>query len=241
MVELFRNYFAILLHPYRSHEFFRKGRLENLPYKKGEVRPLSFWAAVIFRSITGVILVLIEFFRLYNKGKEVEFSFEILESFSLIWIAWIVLFALVFFISQIFFSCLLIPIGRTVFQFVLRILGTEGDLKGPVKEIYYSSYSFDILKVILALILLPVGSGNILIFNFYDLGQIFFNILGGWFYIFVGLRANLNLSVIPSLSITLCSFIISIFLFVLFLGVSLLIPWVLYYFFMTNYLGHMAQ
>ena len=195
-MSIFCDYLFILLHPYQSHELFRKRRIENASLEKGEVQSLSFWAVVIPQLIFILILTSLE---LYVREL-------VLPEYNLrIWLLSRFLYFCICCILWAFFASISFKTERIILQCLVRAFGVKGELKKSIQEIYYSSYCCQIL-----FLTFPFNLGIsafFLLTLYFDLG-IFFFFLGKLVYIFVGLKANLNLSDITAFSIGICLFIL---------------------------------
>ena len=147
MNEFFRtiySYVFVLIHPFRSHEYFRCLRNSGRRHVLEKLKPLSLEESVsvswIF-EILGALYYIVSIYAVVYSGKNVH-GFLFLSNVALVGatLAWILFFP--------FFTWIYVKVWMFLINFFARIYGIEGDIKQAIAEVMSSSLSSNFLMVI---------------------------------------------------------------------------------------------
>lgn len=189
MVRAFANYLTIFLHPFQSHEFFREKRLGEtaLEDSKEKLYCPTFiectaisWIFVIIASIYSLITLNIQEGGFLSQSK-IPLLFGAMAG-VILHPLWLLIY---------------VKIWEIVILLSARLVGKEGEISGPIKEVVYSSTCAHLL------LLIPV------------IGKAA-SAVAILFFLFVGLKKNLEFSLLHG--------ILTIFFPLIFLTILVTIP-----------------
>ena len=209
MREAFSHYFTVFLHPVKSHEFFRKRRRGENLQEEGDLRVPSF---IEILCISWVFVIAGAFYSVFSM--DFFSSLFVPEGFSKISGMLFekltrrigLFFVLIEVILFPLFMFLYVKIWEIIIGLFSNLYSLQDEEKKGISEVVYLSASTNIF------LLIPILGHHLRFFV-------------GLFYIFVGLKKNLNFSVFRSIVITVSPLILAgvlwvlLFLSALFLGI----------------------